>query len=147
MPSRSPFSVGSSRWGGRFQVVFVLSCYRSNREGLSLIGGKQAGAGERADLGELDGRGGRPDHAVAVDRHQQRRGRRAVGLRGGLGEDAAAFQPGRAEGIRDVQVTLRAGGEQQYPQAAELARMLGGPEREDELLAGRARRLDKREQG
>ena len=71
---------------------------------------------------------------------------RAVCPRGGLGQDAAALQLGSAEGIRDLQVTLRAGSEQQYPQAAELARVLGCPEREDELLAGRAGRLDEPEQ-
>ena len=125
----------------------MLWCCRCNRDGFSLIRGKQTGAAERADLGELDGRGGRPDHAIAVDSHQQRRGSRAVCLRGGLGQDAAALQLGSAEGIRDLQVTLRAGSQQQYPQAAELARVLGCPEREDELLAGRAGRLDEREQG
>src|SRR5277367_408305 len=131
-----PFSVGSSGRGGRFEIVFVLWCRRCNRDGFSLCRGKQTGPAEGADLGELDGRGGRPDHAIAVDSHQQRRGSRAVCLRGGLRQDAAALQPGSAERVRDLQVTLRAGGEQQYPQAAELASVLGGPEREDEFLAG-----------
>jgi Domain of unknown function (DUF1707) len=107
--ARFPFSVGFSGRGGCFEAVFVSRCRRCNRDGFSLSGGKPTGSAEGADLGQLDDRRSRPDHAIAVDSHQQRRGSRAVCLRGGLRQDAAALQPGSAESVRDLQVTLRAG--------------------------------------